>query len=405
MQKCVGCFKPANNPSACLGCKYVEADDALSTAEYLLNIDLPPDLAEEVKYELFCSLKGIEGVEAENMRGSGLAAIVSACADTAIYLPKKRSADLDDMKVLLFNPEFGEAYVTNGDVVIRISEIPPEVLDGMREDLPAYDYVGEKFIPNPLPYSAEDMAKVFANEYVFTVTVPVTLLLERIYQRYPEALQRRNVFMVMDVGYGYVPGSVIIPSFEIAANGTRFYIPPTAVKPFIPSKTSVIDNEFLEEGIPYVGMPEGEEYDCVRVNVYKSFESTVTMGMYKLLDENFNDDIHPFALSAYSEPDLIKFQLLSTCDDFKEPIERMHAYQNFQPLALELEYVFETLLLFRSFDYEFVNFFVKTSDEPILIEGVRTVEGQPLIEATMATVAVGEPGVHCEQVLEEELPF
>jgi hypothetical protein len=87
----------------------------------------------------------------------------------------------------------------------------------------------------------------------------------------------------------------------------------------------------------------------------------------------------------------------------------MKAYQKFTPLMVECEYLYETLLLFANFNYQFVNVY-SSNQLPILIEGIPTIEGQPRIEAMIAQVSYGERGRQCEEMLSytqanEDVPF
>lgn len=398
MNTCIGCFKLARDPDACIGCKYSRAHTAFTLAKDQLGIDITPEEEEEIKYELYCALQGMEG-ERYNMQRSLLARIIEKCADTAVYLPKKRFADLDDMKILLFDIERNSAYITNADAVVRISNLPTDALDGLRNDLPAYDYLGERFIPNPLPYDVAALDKVFDDSYVFSLTIPVDYLLGNVFNAYPEAIGRRNCLAVIDAGYSMYEGSIIIPRFDINDAGRRFFIPPNGDKLIIPDKSSIIGNDFIEPDTAYVGNVVRVEDKVISVNLYKTFGEETVVGMYKIINEVFPDDIHPFNLALYSEADIIKFPLASASDDFKNKREKMDCYRRFSPIAMELEYLYEILLLFKGFGYKFANLYAQSPDHPFLLEGVQEGPEQPFVEATIACVAVGFDGHICENAL------
>lgn len=399
MDKCIGCFKPAKNPGACIECKYAEAHHTFTLAKGGLGIDVTEEEEEEIKYELYCALQGMEGEQGEMMERSLLARIIEKCADTAVYLPKKRFVDLDDMKVVLFDLERNAAYMTNADAVIRISGLPVDALDGLRNDLPAYNYIGERFIPNPLPYDISTMDKVFNDTYLFSFTIPVDYLLGNIFHMRPEAISRRNCIAVFDVGYGMYEGSIIIPKFEVNDAGKRFYTPPHGDKLIIPDKSSIIGNDFLDLDAPYVGSVTAVDDKVIRANVYKKFEEYVVFGMYRIIDEIFPDDIHPFNLALYAESDIVKFPLASAIDKFDAKGDKMACYRKFNPVALELEYLYETLVLYRAFGFKFINMYAQSPDHPFLLEGIQESPEQPIIEVVVAPVAVGFDGRICETAL------
>lgn len=404
MEKCIGCFKPTRNPAACIECKYYEARKTCEDAVLMTGLSLTPEEEEEITYELYCALQGIEGGKVTKMTQSLLANIIAKCSDTAVYLPKKRFANLDDMKVILFDLGKSAAYITNGDTVIRVSDLPPDALDGLRSDLPAYDYIDERFIPNPLPYDVESMDKAFDDgSFLFAVTLPVTFLLKNMFAVFPDALSRRNCLSVFDVGYGMYEGSIVIPKFDLSENQVPYFKPAHGDKIIALSKSSTIPDEFIEPDTSYVGHVVSVEPDIIRVDVYKQFEETVTMGMYRIMDTTFTDDIHPFRLAHYAEPDLLKFKLVSTIDKFDTLADKMRVYRNFNPIAMELEYLYETLLLYESFGYRFVNLYIKSPDDPFLLEGVIETPEQPIVEAAIAPVAVGVNGSVCEARLAEAL--
>lgn len=399
MDKCIGCFKPVRDPSACIECKYLEAHSTLEKAQLYIGVSLTPEEEEEIKYELYCALQGLEGGKIKAMQQSLLAKIIAKCADTAVYLPKKRFVDLDDMKVVLFDLSRLAAYMTNGDVVIKISDLPEDALDGLRSDLPAYDYIGERFIPNPLPYDVETMDRVLDESYVFTMTLPVTFLLTNIFSMFPEAISRRNCMAVFDVGYGMYEGSIVIPKFEMSENMVPYYKPPQGDKIIATSNSSLIPAEFIEADTAYVGRVVSVEPEIIRVDVYKKFEEMVVLGLYRIVDVELSDDIHPFNLAHYAENDIIKFKLVSVIDKFENKADKMRVYRNFYPVCMELEYLYEILILYQSFGFRFVNLYVRNSESPFLIEGIREDPEQPIIETVIAPVIVGFDGGLCEDKL------
>jgi hypothetical protein len=377
----------------------MQAHHILNEVKTLNGVELDHDEAEEIKYELYCKLGGVTGEEAELMSVSGLANIIAKCSDTAVYLGKKRFVDLDDMKVLLFDILYNEVYITNGDVIIRISGLPDEILEGVRNDLPAYDYIGERFIPNPLAYSADDLAKVLAQDYLTSkvITLPTALILERMSRRCPSAMERRNMFAVIDVGYSSFEGTITIPGFALARNGMRFWELPDG-RTVLVDKRSKIGNEFIETNIPYVGFPVSVNNAQIMVNVYKKFEETTTIGLYST-GPRMSDDIHPYDLALYSSDNIIKFPLVGVGGRFNTTEQKIQEYLNFIPITIEAEYLYETLLLYSSFGFEFVNMLVKSHALPVKFEGLRNISDQPAIEAVIAIVEVGNDGRECEEIL------
>lgn len=402
--KCIGCFKPATKGSdICIGCKFNEAHNTVSSLEMSLGEQMPEDIKDEIIYEVFCRMSGIKKEDQERMERSGLATLISKCADTAIYLGKKRFVDMDDMKILLFSLERNGVYITNGDTVIRITGLPEDMLDGLRNDLPAYDYIYEKFIPNPLPYEPEEMDKVFNEVMYHSVCLPVHYLLRKIFNTYPEATKRRGMFAVIDVGFGMFENSIIIPGFAIPRNQQRYWALPDGRCVFV-DKRSIIPNDAIESDTRYVGFVTKNGPEGIYVNVYKKHEDLTTVGMYDATIPMAKDDVHPYELARYGEKDLIKFQLASTIGEGFENLEqKMRAYENFRPIVVELEYLYEILLLFGTFNYDLVYMHSKNPDLPIILEGVRRFEDQPTIEAAMAVVAIGRDGREAEEELEYSL--
>ncbi|MDD4401960.1 MAG: hypothetical protein PHI24_08770 [Desulfitobacteriaceae bacterium] len=194
-------------------------------------------------------------------------------------------------------------------------------------------------------------------------------------------------------------GSIIIPKFELNAAGKRFFTPAQGDKLIIPDKSSLIGNDFLDSDVPYVGSVTTVDDKVIRVNAYKKFEDLVTLGTYRIMDEIFPDDIHPFNLALYADADIIKFPLASANDTFKNQADKMKCYHRFIPVALELEYLYEILILYRAFGFRFVNLYIQSPDHPFLLEGIQEVPEQPAIEAVIAPVAVGYDGRICETAL------
>lgn len=403
MSRCVGCFKPAIDPSSCINCKYSEAFHSLQKAKSFLDIELPSELEDEIEYDLYCSLKGIEGKDADRMRESGLFKIIERCADTAVYLPKKRLENLDDMKVLLFNLEDCTAYMTNADVVIRLSQIHPDTLDGLRNDLPAYDYLAEKFIPNPLPFDLETLASQFGDSYVYTFTLPVEYLLSRMHHVYKTAGERRNVILTIDVGYSRYEGTIVIPRFDKGPDNKRYFITPNDDMIIYVSPDSTIPNDLIEPETSYVGFIKKQTSDGLFLDIYKEFEDAAIMGMYKLMEPILDDDMHPFEFCLYDDASLIKFPLKSNVEAFPRIVDKMQYFKDFYPLAVEAEGFFETLILFQTFGYSLVNFYYNMPESPVLLEGIRNNIDQPDIHAVMATIAVGRDGKECESLLYKQL--
>ncbi len=404
LEKCVGCFKPVTNPEICVNCGYTTAHNIVSEISNHLGESLPPGLLEEIKYDVFCKI-GIKGGERKTMGDSILAKIIGRCGPTAIYLGKKRFANMDDLKVIYFSLLNNAAYITNGDVVIRISQLPDDALDGLRNDLPVYDYISERFIPNPLPYEEHEMDKVFDDDYAFAITLPVHHILDRIYNVYPEALKRRSMFAVFDTGYSFYNGSIVIPRFEVTPDRKSFCRLPNG-RTIIVSSDSKLSSSILEPNTAYVGHPIKVIDDVIVVNVYKKFERTVSIGLFDTSIPGFDDDIHPFDLDLYATKDLIRFPLdscftksLETSNEREKTMYLFNTFKYFYPTVIEAEHLYETLLLFAAFGYEYVNFCSKDPNLPILLEGVRTLEEQPLVEAVIGIVAVGRDGRECEEVL------
>jgi len=397
MEKCIGCFKLARSPDACTECRYNQARVMLEEACSCLGASITEEEEEEIEYEIFCAIKGMEG-ERYAMEKSILARLISKSADAAVYLPKKRFVDLDDMKVILFDIERNAGYITNGDAVIRISNLPADALDGLRGDLPAYDYLLERFIPNPLPYDIETMDKVFDDTYKYAITLPIDYVLENIFRVYPEAIQRRGCLAVVDVGYGMYDASIIIPSFDMDNNGQRFHSVQGGAKIVVPGSSSLIGNEFIELDTSYVGEVTDISDTVITADIYKKFNSDVTLGMYRIIEGSFPDDIHPFNLELYSANDLIKFPLTAP-DNFAGKKDVIDTYKSFTPMALELEYLYEILVLYKAFGFFFVNMYVNSPATPFLLEGITESEDQPVVEAVVATVDIGVDGHACESVL------
>jgi hypothetical protein len=364
---------------------------------------MPENVIDEARYELMCQLPQFRPEEADKMSLSGLATIISKCADTAIYLPKKRFEDMDDMKVVLFDVDHGDAHITNGDVIIRVSDIPQDILEGLNSDIPAYDYLSEKFIPNPLPYTLTDLNRAFFNDYTYSMSMPVRALLDRIYYKYPTAVDRRGTFTVIDVGYGMYEGSVLIPQFF---DGPKKFFQLQNGKPFIIAKGSLILDQAIVPGTPYVCFPVEDTPDYLSLNVYKRYGNYVTFGLYKILSPALSDDIHPFDLESYGDMDKLTIPLQSEIDRVTDYGEKMQLFRGFRPLAIETEYLYHVLLMLGSFGYEGVNIHIRnTTDEPILFEGIRCEPDQPTVEAVVATIQIGEDGRKCEQILSVNPPW
>lgn len=405
IDKCTICLKKYSSDVACDECTYIVASNSFDQAFDLLHIDMSVEDAEEVKYELWCALHNEVKREGNDVM-SALANILAKCADTAVYLPKKRFENLDDFKVILFDPELNQAFMTNNDVCIKLSHFNPRVLNGLDPDQPAYDYLNECFIPNPLPYSVAELNDSFPGEFVWNITLPVTYLLDKLYRICPEAIQRRNTFFILDVGYGMFEGSLVIPEFKPKDSDHLHYMFSGGLEIMIDGNSHIQDG-FIYRNTTYVGLPMRQNGPTIYVDVYKEFASKVNIGIYKIISDVIADDIHPFSLSDYADSHLIHIPLASAEDSFENEEQKMRVYKDFTPIALETEYIYEILLLFGNFGYEYVNLYVSSKPEDsMLITGVGVFEDIPIIEAAIAPVIIGRSGSECEQILQEEtIPF
>lgn len=409
MSNCFGCFKPARDPTACIACTYSTSGDVVVNTLATLPSNfqnVPPELLDEVQYELMCHLPQRKAEEARKMMQSDLAILIGKCADAALYLSKKRDQDVDDMKVILFNPEFGEAFITNADVVIRIFDLHPDILAGLDPAIPAYDYLAERFIPNPLPFSMSEMGGQFLTDPSYSVTIPVRPLLEWIHSRYPLALERRSTFTVLDCGYGVNNGAFIIPQFTEHRITHRKFFANVAFfdgRPIIVSKDSVIGESCVDTDKSYAVTVSEITDDYVAVNVYKTYSDRMTFGLYKIMGQTLADDIHPFNLEEYSDLDKLSFKIVPDASEMSAA-DKMSAFRSFSPLAIETEYLFHTLILMGSFGVEEVILHVRNSpDQPIVFEAARNgPPAHPGIDAIMGTIEIGEDGRRCEEILARE---
>lgn len=406
MRECYGCFKPARDPTACISCSYVNSQEIIQN----LIKDLPPELRnlpdniiEEARYELMCKLPQFKAEEAHKIMESGLATIISKFADTAIYLPKKRNEDMDDMKIILFNSEGGECFVTNGDVVIHLTDIPAQVLDGLNTDIQAYDYLSERFIPNPLPYGYNELNQPFFNDFCYSITIPVTHMLDCIHSRYPTALDRRGTLAVIDVGYGIFAGSFVVPKFSEDPKTKKKFFSHSSLfggKPIILDKASVIGDAGIDPDTPYICMVTYEVDEFVAVNAYKRYGNYVTFGMFKIMSPALSDDISPFDLESYADMDKITFPIESEINNRSSNLSMASAFIGFRPIVIETEYLFHVLLMMGTFGYNYMSMRVRYSpSDPIMFEGIKEVPDQPTLEAVMATMEIGQNGQKCEDGL------
>lgn len=389
---------------ACEVCTYVKASEVFDEAYHILSCDMSEEEAEEIKYELWCKLnheKKRSGKMVE--RGSNLAKVIGFCADTAIYLPKKRFENLDDYKVIVFDADKNSAYLTNNDVIVRLSAFPEDTLAGMDPRVNTYDYLQEIFIPNPLPHSTDDLDKSLNSieGFPWGFSVPIEKVLDKIYRVCPESLARRNTLLVMDVGYGMFEGSIPISKFVPDENGKCMHIFGDGKRGVIDPYSSLIGSDFIYKDTPYLGLPTYIDKDVIYLNVYKEYNDNVTFGIYEILNELFLDDIHPFSLTDYAENRLIKFPLTYLSDP---PIDMTKEYfqerfQNFEPMAFETEYIYNIFFLLMSFGYKYANIYIQKQDLPILIEGFELGGRRPKIEAVVSPVLVGRSGKECEEVI------
>jgi len=407
LNKCAGCFKPVTRGlDICITCNYNLASEALVSLDEANYLGLTQEVAEEIKYALYNNMTCIREKELRKIQTSILAKMIGKCADTAVYLGKKKFEDLDDMKVLLFDLELNRAFITNADVVIRISDLPLDTMDGIMREIPAYDYLSDRFIPNPLPFTVQELNAVFTDAFMFTVTLPISYILEKIFSSYKSPMERRSVYAVIDVGYGFFNGSLVIPRFNLDNKGRRLFGFPNDKTIYV-SKDSKIGNAAIEPDTPYVGIPVASSGSSIFVNIYKKYGEFTSIGLYEANKSVVGDEFHIYDLDSYGMNDLIRFKLVSSVDKFppEQPSIKMQAYKYFYPTVVEAEYLYNVLLLFKNFGYDFVNLHVKDPNLPVLLEGLnlRNAAEQPDIEVLMSIVAVGKDGRECEANVESSL--
>lgn len=395
--KCAGCFKPAFDTVACMNCAMFNVHEFLRGFPESSEMDL--ETIEEVEFELINGAHPkLKVEEVDRMSNSMLRSIVAKCSDTAIYLNRKKhglNSNPEDMACVLFDLELNSAFITNGDCVINIYDLDMAALDGLCREMPAYDYMTGHFIPNPLPYDIPDLMKVFDVVSNFVVTIPVNYVLEKIHRSYPQPISRRDKYAVLDVGYGYFAGSILIPFFEEARDGKKYCSLPHLNKTILIHKDSRIGAAFIEPNVAYVGLPVSEEEGgIVYLDVYKKFQNTTTIGMYDTAIPYMDDDIHPFDLEMYAECDLVQFSLSAMGVNLPTRLDTLNYFRNFYPIVMDAEFFYEILLLYSSFGYEYVNMFISAPDLPLVMSGVKT-EGstQPTIDTTLGVIILGDPGI------------
>jgi len=324
---------------------------------------------------------------------SGLATIIGKCADTAIYMSRKRYTDVDDLKVLLFAPEHGEVYMTNGDAVVRISDIPHQVLEGLNPDYPVYDYMAERFVPNSLPYDLRTLEQAFFTDFSFTVTLPVVETLNFIHNKYPDAVARRGTITVLDVGYGLLPDSLIVPRFDHLSGR------PVCTFPGFPlcfiGNSSPIQGPAIYLDRAYAAKLVDVKSDAVILDVYKEYVPTTTMGVYKLMDYPIEDDLHPFDLANYADDDKLVAKLTS---EIVDDSGLMETFRDFRPIVFETEYLYYILIMLSEFNYREFSVHIRANPtDPFFIEGLKQDPDQPTVEAIIATIVLGADGVRMDQ--------
>jgi hypothetical protein len=366
---------------------------------------VPRDAFDEAVFEVYSTMRSLGEDTIMDMRNSELLRIIGLCSDTAVMLPKKRFVDLDDMKVILFDLKRNGAYITNTDVVIRLSGFEPDTLDGLMDTAPAFDYLSDHFIANPLPYEIEELDKVFDDSYKFSVVIKGEKILKKAQQYYGSAAERRNLFAVLDVGYSRLPGSLVVPRFQRGDNGKCWYEIPRINKIGFIGRHSHLDDEFIDPNKSYVALPITVEEKTIALDVYKEYENTTIVGLYDASIPVDPDglDISPLDLAQFSEADLIKFKLISAGDNFRTHEEEMRAYRDFTPSIVEAEYLYEVLLLFYNLGFEDVIIYVRAPNAPILIEGVKNDHSHLTVEAVIAPTILGDAGYRCEELLRRPL--
>lgn len=380
---CATCVKPSIE---CKSCNLVAAknllQDVLERSPKDLHVN-PEDL-QEIEFELFSMFdRERNKIRGDNMEPSGLLKIIARCSDTTVYLTKGK----EDWGVILFDIEELQAFITNGDVIIRIANLSEDMLDGLPRELPAYDYYSEKFIPNPLPQTPAQLSKFFAGEFIYSISLPVTTLIDGIYKAYSQPVRRRNALAVFDIGRAFQPDDLVIPKFELDGDTPICTIP--GIKPVTLVKGSKIGRSLLQENTSYLGKIVREDSDIFHANVYRRFESVVSFAMYEKMGRYLDSQLDIYDIMSYPEGNVIRFPLFSKTAN--NNIDDISSFKGYWPIVVDLEYLFETLLMFSSFS--FINIYFNGPNDGFLIEGHREDLDAPIIEALISPIAIGDINV------------
>jgi len=378
--ECASCLRLAlHGKATCIKCKAVMAAYAFDIGISSLGFELPEDIAEEVKYELYCRLKGKESVSKVEI---GLAQIIAKSADTAIYLNRGK----EDLAVIDFDMQHNEAYITNGDLIIKIGNLDSYLVQSLDSDRTAYGYYDEKFIPTPFPITKEEMSKAFAGEFLYSFSLPVAGILEFIHTNISSPVKRRSSTLIMDAGQGYMTNDLVIPAFRFTKDAVYGVVNGLST-PIIAARDSKVILKELDPDAAYIAHPLGMKDGTMYVDVYKKFEPFIKLGMYEFLGPAMDVQLHPFDLDYYPTANRLNIPLLTLAEKFHTKMEVLTAYRGFWPVSINGEYLFETLLLFEGFEY--VNVYVGMPEMPIILEGVRTDTRMPTMEAVINQAIVG----------------